>query len=263
MKYFAYGSNMNAARMEERHISYRKRTRATLADHRLCFDKIASGLEGAGYANVIPSKGEAVEGILYSSVSEAGIQLLDEKEHVYTRHYTREKVRVNTEAGTEEAWIYIAGREYRCDGLKPTSDYLAHLLQGDDILSETWVDELRDIETVDTHLFVYGTLKKGHSNHRLLSGSRCIGTGHTLRKYTMYADGIPYVKSTPATSVIQGEIYRITDEILERCDALEGHPRWYRRKQTLVQTDGKPTCAWLYFCDTADGTILPEGRWSR
>lgn len=94
-------------------------------------------------------------------------------------------------------------------------------------------------------LFVYGTLKKAYGNHRCLHGSK-----HLLD--TVIRDNFFLVDLGPFPAAIYdpnkryniyGEIYEIDDNILRRCDALEGYPSFYNRSQIVLDTVG-PT--WIY-----------------
>ena len=113
-------------------------------------------------------------------------------------------------------------------------------------------------------IFVYGTLKKHHHNHYLVEGSEFLGPAKTLRKYSLYESGIPYVIENDQTSEIHGEVYRVDDLTLERLDQLEGHPDWYERKEVevLINND-KTILAWLYFFPKKTGTLVKDGRYTK
>ena len=101
-------------------------------------------------------------------------------------------------------------------------------------------------------VFVYGTLKRAHGNHRLLKGSKYLGTGLTRNRYVMYEDGIPYVSKSFSLTNISGELYEVSGATLDNLDMLEGHPIWYKREKTIIKTIDKNgniklTNAWLYF----------------
>ncbi len=89
---------------------------------------------------------------------------------------------------------------------------------------------------MDKHkVFVYGTLKKGFGNHRLLVDSEKIGD-RTLADHDIYAvSGFPGV--VPGTDTVEGELYEVDSETLRRLDALEGHPHMYTRTE-VVLSDG-------------------------
>ena len=110
-----------------------------------------------------------------------------------------------------------------------------------------------------SYVFVYGSLRKGFGNHRLLENSKFLGYGKTKEKYSLYADGIPYVVKEPLTQ-IKGEIYQVDDETLHRLDQLEGHPEFYKRELIDVITeDGKTIKAWIYFYPYKKGNLIKSG----
>jgi len=142
MRYFAYGSNMNSERMRKREINFLKREYTILKGWRLEFNKIASRNPKEGYANILRDKISVVEGILYT-VQESEIRKLDEYEG-YPNHYERIKVRVILNNKEEmEAITYKAKSDKVRKGLKPSKEYLDHLLKGCDLLSEEYCERLR------------------------------------------------------------------------------------------------------------------------
>ena len=128
--YFAYGSNTNPARMEDRKVPFYSYRRGILKDHQLVFNKLCRLYEGGfGCANIEPSKGEVVEGVLYEVDLDKAIPVLDFYEG-YPNHYTRKIVKVETPEGEIiEAVTYVAHPSKVREGLKPHPDYLAHLLE--------------------------------------------------------------------------------------------------------------------------------------
>jgi len=108
-------------------------------------------------------------------------------------------------------------------------------------------------------VFVYGTLRRVQSNHKLLGDAYCYGTGSTRDKYAMYISGsYPYVTSTEARYPITGELYDVDDDTLDKLDKMEGHPRYYIRREIVVVVEGIEHIAWMYFRDP-HGTLLPNG----
>jgi len=72
------------------------------------------------------------------------------------------------------------------------------------------------------YLAVYGTLRKGFSNHALLANARCVGLGWTTADYRLYADGIPYLTRTDHEPIaVRVELYEVDDATLGPIDALE------------------------------------------
>lgn len=144
MKYFAYGSNMNPERMRQRGIEFSRREHVILNGWRLVFNKIASRNPKEGYANIEPDEEGVVEGILYE-IQDSDLEKLDRYEG-YPNHYNRIKVKVKLNNVQEvEAITYIAQHDKIKSGLKPSKDYLNHLLKGCDLLSEKYCERLRRV----------------------------------------------------------------------------------------------------------------------
>ena len=80
-------------------------------------------------------------------------------------------------------------------------------------------------------IFVYGTLKRGFHNHALLANSKFVGTGR-VPGFDLFRAGIPF--AVPGDGEIHGELFSVSDSVLARLDALEGHPTWYRRTPVTV-----------------------------
>jgi gamma-glutamylcyclotransferase (GGCT)/AIG2-like uncharacterized protein YtfP len=136
--YFAYGSNMNSARMLERVGEFSIIGRGVLSDFRLAFNKKAHGKVGEAYANVMPSPGDSVEGIVYQFDE---IQKLDKHEG-YPNHYDRKLMKISIGGESTEAWVYFAREDRIAEGLLPSKEYLEHLLQGKEYLSEEYFQSL-------------------------------------------------------------------------------------------------------------------------
>jgi len=86
-------------------------------------------------------------------------------------------------------------------------------------------------------LFVYGSLKQGFWNNTRLNGAKFLGPALTKKNYTLMAGGFPYAVTADVGHKqlpIMGEVFEIDEGHLARCDALEGHPNWYRRDTIKV-----------------------------
>tara|TARA_R110000751_G_scaffold10671_6_gene38666 strand:+ start:2846 stop:3217 length:372 start_codon:yes stop_codon:yes gene_type:complete len=101
------------------------------------------------------------------------------------------------------------------------------------------------------NLFVYGSLKKGFGNHRVLENSQYVGVSETGYSYEMvdlgYFPGV--IKNEVAP--IFGEIYLVDEDTMQALDRLEGNGSFYNRQ--LIWLGGIFT-AWMYFLVTR-----PEG----
>ena len=127
MKYFAYGSNMSLARLQERVPSARKLEIVTLKNHQLRFNM--SGTDGSGKCDSYETNNseDLVIGVLFEiNVNEKVI--LDRAESLGTG-YNEKIVFVQSKSGeTFEALIYCAIKID--DSLKPYSWYLNHVIVG-------------------------------------------------------------------------------------------------------------------------------------
>lgn len=146
-RYFAYGSNMNPERMAARNIQTRQAMAATLTGYQLAFDKRGTQA-GEGHANVIAARGAAIEGVLYELASAAELQKLDPFERTPI-NYSREQFTLTTNDGSKVAWVYIANPGARRPGLRPSLDYLEHLLGGAAYLSPGYLAMLQQTPTLE------------------------------------------------------------------------------------------------------------------
>ena len=112
-----------------------------------------------------------------------------------------------------------------------------------------------------SHVFVYGTLRRGFSNHRFLAGARFVGPGRTVDAHGLYLEaGIPYLAAGEGRYPVVGEVYAVDAAILADLDELEEHPRVYtRRPAPIVLGDGRRLIAWVYFANEPQGTPLASG----
>lgn len=102
-------------------------------------------------------------------------------------------------------------------------------------------------------LFVFGTLRVGHSNHRYLAGRF-----HRVQKAKLsgYRKTQPLMIEPSANDFVQGELFTIKSSIyiatLRGCDSLECIPQgqtkgpYYERIQVDVETDSGVIRAWAY-----------------
>jgi gamma-glutamylcyclotransferase (GGCT)/AIG2-like uncharacterized protein YtfP len=85
---------------------------------------------------------------------------------------------------------------------------------------------------MSTLLFVYGTLKRGCSNHDQLMGQKFVGNARTPPGYRLYdLGGYPGIAVRPDDSGgVVGEVWSVDDAALKRLDHFEGvHEGLYRR----------------------------------
>lgn len=151
--YFAYGSNMDAARLFGARLgpagaAAGERIAGRLDGWRLAFNKPARTPVGSSAANIVPADGASVFGTL-NLLSEAGFTVLDRYEGVAAGHYRRCTAAVVRPDTGEllEAITYVA--VLTGEDLKPTRAYLAHLLAGKDLLPADYLRRLAATPTFD------------------------------------------------------------------------------------------------------------------
>ncbi|SEQ47964.1 gamma-glutamylaminecyclotransferase [Ectothiorhodospira magna] len=105
-------------------------------------------------------------------------------------------------------------------------------------------------------VFVYGTLKRGHGNHRVMqrAAGEFIGEAITVERFPLVVDGLPYLlDSSGEGHHVIGELYRVSDDAgWSYLDRLEGHPTFYRRRVISCEVDGVVMDAWVYFLQAPD-----------
>jgi len=108
---------------------------------------------------------------------------------------------------------------------------------------------------------VYGTLRMGELNHRLLESSQYIGM-RNLDGFLMRSLG-NFPTLVEGDGQVTVEVYEVDEETFILLDRLEGFPRLYQRKEVVI--DGFP--AWIYYwkyAESAAGYPLVEcGDWVR
>jgi gamma-glutamylcyclotransferase (GGCT)/AIG2-like uncharacterized protein YtfP len=109
---------------------------------------------------------------------------------------------------------------------------------------------------------VYGTLKRGGCNHRLLAGSHWLGVV-LLRGLRLHDLG-PYpmaVACGDPGALVAAELYAVSAPVLAQLDVLEDHPREYARRLVAL-ADGRQ--AWVYLGRPAQVRgcpVLDDGCW--
>jgi gamma-glutamylcyclotransferase (GGCT)/AIG2-like uncharacterized protein YtfP len=93
-------------------------------------------------------------------------------------------------------------------------------------------------------VFVYGTLKSGYGNNRLLEGARKVCDALTDATYAMYNIGFPFIVPSEQewtedekenAGKVVGEVWEIDSEThLAYLDRLESEGRFYNRVKTTV-----------------------------
>ena len=96
---------------------------------------------------------------------------------------------------------------------------------------------------------VYGTLKRGYGNHRLLADSRVHWQSQDRRCLSFARKWVTYLYDKVGVGErVRLEVTDVDDETLDSLDSLEGHPTFYERRKIWVSMDdwSKSEC-WVYF----------------
>ena len=102
-----------------------------------------------------------------------------------------------------------------------------------------------------THLFVYGTLKRGGSNHGQMAGQRFVAEARTTPGYRMFdVGGYPGLVVCPEDrDGVTGEIWLVSPAVLLRLDRFEGVSEGLYRREPVALTgphEGEPIEGYVY-----------------
>ncbi len=108
-------------------------------------------------------------------------------------------------------------------------------------------------------LFVYGTLKRGMRNHRLIADQEFLGEAVSEPRYRMIDLGSypGLVVDTQAGLAVQGELWAISDCCLEELDDFEGVPTLFVRHSIAITGWGESM--WAYYWNGAIPTAASSG----
>lgn len=127
VRYFAYGSNLSPQEMRRVTGGARFYAVARLPGHILGFTRF-SDKRGCGVADIVPSRGNEVWGVVYE-LPESALDDLDNKEGVPWGAYRRTKVQVEAERGiAEDVLTYtVINKE---GPFTPSADYMRLIIEG-------------------------------------------------------------------------------------------------------------------------------------
>ena len=113
------------------------------------------------------------------------------------------------------------------------------------------------------HVFVYGTLRRGGSNHFRMAGAEFMAAG-AVRGRLYGIDWYPGFVSDEAADDIIGEIYQVSAELLARLDVFEGPE--YRRVMMDVQCGGahrslRAAWVWEWLGPVDESRRITNGDW--
>jgi len=97
-------------------------------------------------------------------------------------------------------------------------------------------------------VFVYGTLKSGYGNNRLLQGCTKLCDAYVIG-HKLFDSGFPVASPSDDNHSIKGEVWDIEDSnsVLASLDRLEGVPRMYLREEVVaIADDGYAHLCYMY-----------------
>lgn len=132
------------------------------------------------------------------------------------------------------------------NSFKSDKDFIEYLI-GEDIMKEMM------------RVFVYGTLKRGYGNHKLLAHCKKYQEEDgVIEGFDLYASGIPFAKHGEGN--LHVEIYLVDFNVMRRLDELEGHPSMYKR-ELVVTKDGRLGWVYVYQRSVDRLRMLDNGNW--
>jgi gamma-glutamylaminecyclotransferase len=110
-------------------------------------------------------------------------------------------------------------------------------------------------------IFVYGSLRRGLHNYRLLSAAHFDGEALTCPGFRLYDLGSFPGMVAEGTDRVHGEVFGVDTATLETLDRLESHPRFYRRTVIRLDDDIEVESYLLTPQQVEGRPIVPGGDW--
>jgi gamma-glutamylaminecyclotransferase len=110
-------------------------------------------------------------------------------------------------------------------------------------------------EILHHQVFVYGSLRKGEGNHRVMEsagGVFCMSTRISGEKFNT-SWGYPCLME--GLGLVDGEVYAVNDSGLRMLDCLEGHPDLYERRRARTVSG---LVVWAYYGNSIQQAIIGE-----
>lgn len=129
--YFAYSHLMDPVEIELLGIRYYSASRSVLNNYQLEFNVLLDEcfrFETCGMANIMPSVGSSIEGILYE-LEDTSITALDHDAGVSSMKFYRKLVDVQSSNGIVKALSYAAWPDMTSQGLTPSPKHLMQIIK--------------------------------------------------------------------------------------------------------------------------------------
>lgn len=103
----------------------------------------------------------------------------------------------------------------------------------------------------NNQVFVYGTLKRGNRMRGLdqFGNAEFVGVAETTdTQYNLWCLGAYPAISLNGNNAVKGEVWQVSDEVMDQLDMIEGYPDFYNRRR-VETTQGT---AWMYYLQSED-----------
>jgi gamma-glutamylcyclotransferase (GGCT)/AIG2-like uncharacterized protein YtfP len=110
-------------------------------------------------------------------------------------------------------------------------------------------------------IFVYGTLRRGESNHAELGPARYLEDAWTSASYELVDLGHYPALLEGGDDAVRGELYEVPESWVARLDVFEDVPSLYERKQ--IEISGASALGYVMRREIAgDAPRIASGDWS-
>ncbi len=287
MKYFAYGSNLNQDHWNSwcREHGFdgsglrplAEVTAAVLPDYELSFSRRSQRWNG-GALNLVPSPGNAVEGVLFEFTDLRIRDALDRKEGVKCGAYERREVTVLDDwGGATPAFTYICPTASPAPYFEPSDNYVKTVRQGlEEFDLDTAALDLaaagKPAKLFENALFCCGDLMRGENGFGVLRshGVSCALLADVRGRLVDLGENAAMIGCLDGETEVHGDFFRVNNfraavQQLDRrfCFVGYGAPNsLFERRLTEVHVgDGRVRRAWTYIYMASDGDIVPSGCW--
>jgi gamma-glutamylaminecyclotransferase len=111
-------------------------------------------------------------------------------------------------------------------------------------------------------VFVYGTLRRGQSNHGLLAKASSLGLDATLPAWTLHHLGDWPALAQGGSTAVVGELYEVDAPTLAELDALEEVPTVYQRIPILLRS-GRDAMVYVMPAEALTSyPVIDAGDWA-
>ena len=111
-------------------------------------------------------------------------------------------------------------------------------------------------------VFVYGSLKRGFSNHGQLAGARFLGAARTGSGYVLYQIGRYPALVRARAGVVSGELFEVNADLLRRLDVFENCPELYRRELVELSDQSRAFSYTMSSAQVRGYGMLAQNSWA-